>query len=147
MLGNFLSPAIGLIYAGLVQKAISVSLDRTKFESINCYMQNEFNRSDFNRTDFKREDSCYENKEKIIDNLDAKSLYYSMSIAIITIIIAVLMYKTNRHFSTGISFGAFLLVVYNVLVNWNRFDDKQRLVTYSISFIVLGGFTLKYFKN
>lgn len=134
---------IGIVYAGLVQKTISVALEQN-MNIPSCvslpHNENVGELQDINYT--KCVDNSYAQQKKI----DLYSLYFAMLISVITIVIAFILYKKNKYLSNGITLGSFIVITYNILNNWLQFNDKQRLLIYFITFISLCAITVKYFN-
>jgi len=138
---------IGVIYWGLLQKALSVYYDREKIDNM-CKNITPKNDTSKNDSFFEKYDKdCEKTRSEKIKNIDRATFIPTMVISILTIIGSVAVYKYNDVLSHGLGLGSIMSIIYTVIANWYRFDDKQRLVTYFISFVVLSCVALKFFTN
>ena len=139
-MSNILGVGIGIVYAGLLQKALSVYFKKEETDNM-CGERNIWGGV------AKYDKDCENERTNRLKEIDIKTFVPAMTISILTIILSVIIRKQNDMLSYGLGLGAIISLIYNVIINWYRFDDKQRLTTYTISFVILVGVALKYFKN
>jgi len=138
-MSNILGVGIGIVYAGLLQKALSVYFEKEETDNM-CGDRNIWGGV------AKYDKDCENERKNRLKQIDIKMFVPAMAISIISIIISLILKKQNYTISYGIGLGAIISLIYNVVVNWYRFDDKQRLTTYGISFVVLIVAALKQFN-
>lgn len=138
-MNNALGVGIGIVYSGLLQKAISVYYEKEQVDKM-CGKKDILYPQQYDTT-------CEKNRKEKLNEIDKISFGPIMSIVIISIIVSVMLKKYNYTVSFGLGLGSILSLIYNVVLNWYRFDDKQRLFTYTISFAVLVLAAIKYYTK
>jgi uncharacterized membrane protein len=135
---NPIGIGIGVIYFGLLDKILFV-----------YYKKQEVDKMCGDRFDYtkKYDKKCEDDRILKLNEIEKKIFIPTITICVLSIIISVILKKYNDTLSYGIGLGAILSLIYNVVLNWHRFDDKQKLLTYTISFITLIIVTLKLQKN
>lgn len=135
---NPIGIGIGIIYFGLLDKILFV-----------YYKKQEVDKMCGDRFDFtkKYDKKCEDERILKLNEIEKKIFIPTITICVLSIIISVILKKYNETLSYGIGLGAILSLIYNVVLNWHRFDDKQKLLTYTISFVTLILVTLKLQKN
>lgn len=129
LLESFFIPLIGLLLATFLYKSISYAIrdaknsDYTSFDFFNAGNQPE-----------------QELRKKVENN---KIFTYSMLAGVLTLILGAWGYlqsNTNPRISApsrGIALGGFLIIFYNILINWTEFQEGVRIAVLGLSFMAL----------
>lgn len=133
---SFFIPLIGLLLATFLYKSISYAIRDAK--------NNDYRYSYFNiitdNSDTNEERALRKSSMKAEDN---KIFTYSMFAGVLALILGAWGYlQSNRNPrisapSRGVALGGFLLIFYNILINWSEFQEGVRIAVLGLSFFAL----------